>query len=240
MLLRPRGDQPQSRAASSSCGNGGPSCWRATPRSWASRPARWSRRAARGRCECEITLRGVRAHTARPFTGRNAIHRLAPLLLHGGGLAARARSCWTAAHTSSNCRRSPSRAAWPPTSSRTRRGSPSTTGTRRTAPGGGGGLPARAPRPAARARRRRHLGNAGRRRRGAPVARPPVAQVPGREERGGAQGEGGVDGRGVVLGARRAGGQLRPRRPAARPPSRRAGHAPQLERVREVLAALLA
>lgn len=27
-----------------------------------------------------ITLGGVRAHTARPFTGRNAIHRIAPLL----------------------------------------------------------------------------------------------------------------------------------------------------------------
>ena len=176
-----------------------------------------------GTMRVRITLRGVRAHTARPFTGRNAIHRVAPLLqrvadwpgrevvLDGctyaeqlqavaieGGVAANVVP--DEARVTLNHRYAPDRKAWEAEAFLLEL----LQGTL-----GAGG--------------RRQLGGPRRRRRRAAVPRSSAPACAGGEERRGTQGEGGMDRRGLVLGARCAGRQLRPRRPAPRPSPRRAG-----------------
>ncbi len=176
-----------------------------------------------GTMRVRVTLRGVRAHTARPFTGRNAIHRVAPLLhrvadwpgrevvLDGctyaeqlqavaveGGVAANVVP--DEARVTLNHRYAPDRRA-------EEAGAflldllqgtwdPEAGDTWEVLDAGDGAPPS---------------------------LRAPAAGRAGGEERRRTQGEGRVDRRGLVLGARGAGRQLRPRRspPGASP--RRAG-----------------
>jgi succinyl-diaminopimelate desuccinylase len=162
-----------------------------------------------GTMRVQITLCGVRAHTARPFTGRNAIHRLGPLLqrvadwpgrevvLDGctyaeqlqavaveGGVAANVVP--DEARLTLNHRYAPDRGATE----------------------AGAFL--------------LHLLE-GTWEPGAAVPRASAPPFAGGAERRRTQGESGLDRRGVVLGARGAGRQLRPGRSAPGPSPRRAG-----------------
>ena len=172
-----------------------------------------------GTMRVRITLRGVRAHTARPFTGRNAVHRLVPLLqtvadwqgrevtLDGCTYAEQLQVVAVAGGVASNV--VPDEAV--------------VTLNHRYAPDRGQAEaeaflhhlldPALEPEEGDTW----ELLDAGD---GAPPALDhPLLTGAGRRERASSQGEGRVDRRGVVLGARGARGELRPGRPPPGAPS---------------------
>ena len=67
-----------------------------------------------GTLHLDVTVAGERAHSARPWLGRNAIHRLSPVLERCASYDGR-RPVLEAASTGSPCKRCPCTAAWPAT-----------------------------------------------------------------------------------------------------------------------------
>ena len=76
-LLRPRGDRGVAHSGlARAVRRAAPTCSSATPPSWASPPTARIEAGCQGTMRLRVTLAGARAHTARPWMGRNAIHRL--------------------------------------------------------------------------------------------------------------------------------------------------------------------
>ena len=86
-----------------------------------------------GAMRVEVVLAGARAHTARPWMGRNAVHRMAGILTDLAAYEARTPTIDGCTYRR-RCKRCRSRAAWPATWCPTAVRSTSITGSRRIAP----------------------------------------------------------------------------------------------------------